>query len=552
MSMNNNINETSQANMTIDLREYALLLWHWTWLILLAGIIAGGTAYYLKSQQVPLYTASTLLLVSEPPTAKTTDTSQSAIVPSNLMAQTYTQMIKNLPVLQQVVERLQIPLNPLTLKSMISVNLIQNTQLIQATVTDTDPERAAAIANTLGSVFAEQIQTLQAVRFEQSKTSLTQQIAEMETQLQQVSDQLAIATDPQEQSQLDAKQTQYRLIYSNLVTSFEQLRISEAQSTTIVAQVEPAIVPRGPVSQNSTQNILLVSFVAMLLTAGVISAANLLDDTVRNPEELTRQLDLPILGVIPHHTVKDAAPITQVQPYTSISEAYRALFNNVEHTSPENKMHRILVVSPLAEDGKTTVITNLAIIMAQRGLRTILLDGDMRWPRTHRYLGLPNSSGLSNFFRNSGGDQTENIQVTPSKNLYLVSSGPLPSNPADLLGSPRMTAILDWLNQRADIILIDAPPSLIVTDAAILAPQVDDILIVVKAGKTKIDSVKRMVTSLRQQDARLLGVVINDVKFKNPRYSYYYRDYFTNSARLRKSDRKDKELTKPRASEPGK
>ena len=159
--MNNDANDLPETNTTIDLREYAFLLWHWAWLILLAGVIVGGTAYYLNSQQVPRYTASTVLLVSEPPKATTADASQSAIVPSNLMAQIYTQMMKNLPVLQQVVERLQIPRNPLALKSMISVNLIQNTQLIQATVTDTDPERAAAIANTLGSVFAEEIQSLQ-------------------------------------------------------------------------------------------------------------------------------------------------------------------------------------------------------------------------------------------------------------------------------------------------------------------------------------------------------------------------------------------------------
>ena len=169
----------------------------------------------------------------------------------------------------------------------------------------------------------------------------------METQLQQVSDKLAIATDPIEISQLDTKQTQYRLIYSNLVTSFEQLRISEAQSTTIVAQVEPAIVPRRPVSQNKTQNILLVAFVTMLLASGVIIATYMLDNTVRNPEQLTRQLDLPILGMIPHHSVKEAAPVTQVQPYTSISEAYRALGNNIEHASPQNKLKRILITSPL-------------------------------------------------------------------------------------------------------------------------------------------------------------------------------------------------------------
>ncbi len=534
MSMNNDNYETQQSNMTIDLREYAHLLWHWAWLILVAGVIAGGIAYFINSQRVPLYTASTQLLVSEPPKAATTDTSQSAIVPSNLMAQTYTQMMTNLPVLQQVVERLNIPLDPEILKTMISVALIPNTQLIQATVTDTNPQRAAAIANTLGSVFAEQIQSLQSVRFEQSRASLTQQISEMETQIQLVSDQLAMETDPLKLNQLDTKLTQYKLIYSNLVTSFEQLRISEAQSTTIVAQVEPAVIPSQPVNKNIIQSTMLAAFVAMLLTAGVISATNLLDNTVRNPDEISRQLDLPVLGVIPHHTVKEAEPITQLQPYDSVSEAYRSIYNNLDHKSLEHKLHRILICSPLPEDGKTTVATNLAIIIAERGIQTILVDGNMRWPRTHLALGLPNQSGLSNFIPRSSGDQIKNLQATRSKNLSLVSSGPLLANPADFLGSKRMTTILDWLSQRSDIILIDTAPALIVTDAAILASQVDGIVIVVKAGKTKMESVKRMVTSLRQQGSNLLGVVINDVRFKNPRYSYYYRDYFTISTRIPK------------------
>jgi polysaccharide biosynthesis transport protein len=538
--MTNETYESPQANISLDLREFALLLWDWAWLILLAGVIAGGIAYYLTSRDAPVYTASTTLLVSEPPTARPADTSQSAMVPSNLMAQTYAQMLKNLPVLQEVVQRLQIPLSPIALKSMISVTLIQNTQLIQATVTDTDPQRATAIANTLGGVFAEQIQNLQSVRYAQSKASLTQQISEMETQLQQVSDQFTNATDPLEKSQLDTKQTQYRLIYSNLVTSFEQLRIAEAQSATIVAQVDPAVVSRLPVGQNSSQNIILVAFIGMLLAAGVIFVANLLDDTVRSPEELNSQLGLPILGAIPHHSVHETTPITQEQPYSSISEAYRALRTNVEHVHREHNLQRILVASPLPEEGKTTVVSNLAVILAQRGLHTILLDGDMRWPRAHRALGLQNRSGLSSLFLQSDGDQNVNIQATQLKNLSLVSSGPLPPNPAEMLGSPRMTSILEWLNQQSDIILIDTPPALTVTDASALALQVDGILIVVKAGKTKLNSVRRLVTTLRQQGANLLGIVVNDIKFNNKRNSYYYRDYYTNSARLRSEDGKKK------------
>jgi polysaccharide biosynthesis transport protein len=305
-----------------------------------------------------------------------------------------------------------------------------------------------------------------------------------------------------------------------------------------VAQVDPAIASYQPVGQNSIQGVYLVAIVAMLLAAGVIFFANLLDDTVRSPEELTRQLRLPVIGVIPHHQVRETEPITQTRPYSSVSEAYRVLRSNIDHSQRPGDLRRILVASPLPEDGKTTIAVNLASIQAQRGLRTILLDGDLRWPHSHRALGLQNRSGLSDLFQPGVNSLNGHLQPTKQVNLSLVSSGPLPPNPAELLGSPRMGGILELLAQQGELILIDTPPALTVTDASALALQVDGVLIVVKSGRTKVNSARRMVATLRQQGACLLGVVVNDVKFTNAHTRYYYRDYYTNSSRLRSDERK--------------
>jgi succinoglycan biosynthesis transport protein ExoP len=526
--MTNDTYDIPQPNVSVDLRQYLLLVWHWAWLILLAGAIAGGTAYYLSSRQTPVYMASTRLLISEPPSSYYVQGS-GGIVSGMYVSSTYVQMFKDLPVLQQVVDKLQIPMNPLALKGAIGVSLIKDTNLIQVSVTDTNPQRAADIANTLGGVFSERIATMNSARYALSKDNLLKQLADMEAQLQLVNDQLDVAIDTTEKDSLAARQAQYRQIYSVLVSSYEQVRLAEAQSSTIITQVEPALVPYSPISPKPQQSTMLATIVGMLLALGVIFAIDLLDDTVRNPETLSAELNLPILGVIPHHENQDEAPITRTQPRSPVTEAYRILRTNVEYANTDHNLHRILVTSPLPEDGKTTVVTNLAIVMAQRGLRTTLLDGDMRRPRTHKVLGMPNRVGLSNLFLQPELHLNGHVQVTSLKDLSLLASGPLPPNPAELLGSKRMVDILDGLMEEGDMVLIDTPPSLTVTDATVLAPLVDGIILVVKAGNTKMAAVKRQVAALRQVGARLLGVVVNDVHFESSRYSYYYHSYYYRS-----------------------
>ncbi len=528
--MSNDSSDIPQSSTTsVDLRQYALLFWHWAWLILLVGAIAGGTAYYINNKQTPLYRASTRLLISEPPNTVISSFDSNGIVSSTNMALTYSKMLTDMPVLQEVVDKLQIQVSPGYLQSAISVSQIQDTQLLQVSVVDINPQRAAAIANTLGDVFAARIQTLESARYTQSKDNLQKQITDMEAQLQSVSDQLAGTTDSQEIDRLQTQKTQYQQIYAALVTSFEQVRLAEAQSTVNVVQVEAAAVPWAPFSPRPMQNGMLAGAVGILLAIGVIFAIDLLDDTVRDPEQVSAQTGLPILGIIPHHEGKESLLITQTQPRSPVSEAYRSLRTNVEYANTDHNLHRILVTSPLPEDGKTTVITNLAVVMSQRGLRTTLLDGDLRRPRSHRILGLQNRSGLSSLFLQSEVNLNGHVQATMLKDLSLLSSGPLPPNPAELLGSRRMADVLDQLDKVNDIILIDTPPSLTVTDAAVLAPLVDGILVVVKAGVTKMNAVKRMVAGLRQVGARLIGIVVNDVSFTRSRYAHYYYSYYAHN-----------------------
>ena len=186
----------------------------------------------------------------------------------------------------------------------------------------------------------------------------------------------------------------------------------------------------------------------------------------------------------------------------------------------------MLITSPTPSEGKSTIAANLGIVLAQGGLRVTLIDADMRRPTIHKVLGTSNRLGLSSLFVQSPLHLNGSIQHTEMKNLGVLASGRLPPNPSELLGSRKMYEILDQIQAVCDIVLIDTPPVLSVTDAVVLAPFVDGVVLVIKPGATKVAAFKQAVERLRQVNARLLGVVVNVVGTNRTYYSYYYRNYY--------------------------
>ncbi len=240
---------------TRAIKEYFHLFWSWAWLILLAGLVAGGTAYFFSRRMTPIYQSSTRLLVSAPPALSGIDTG--AMVTSQMMTSTYAKMLVDRPVLQGVIDQLKLQITPDDLKKSITVDIVLNTQLLVVTVTDPNPARAANIANALGSVFADRIRELQSERYAASRAGLEKQVSDMEQQITETSNAITAETDPGMLTQLQARLTQYRTIYSNLVTSYEQVRLAEAQTSTNVIVSEPATVPHVPVSPKTMLNTLL-------------------------------------------------------------------------------------------------------------------------------------------------------------------------------------------------------------------------------------------------------------------------------------------------------
>lgn len=510
-------------NGGLDIRIYLALFWHWAWLILLATLIAAAVAYYSSSHTPPIYQASTTLLVNEAPATKTAD--YTTIMTSERLTGTYAKMLSNSPLLTQVITQTGLPLTTDALKQMISAEPIQDTQLIQVSVKSTDPATAAIVANTLVVIFANQIQELQSSRFAQSKASLETQLAQLETQINQYAKDAASETDALEQDRLESKVTQYREIYSQLLQTYEQVRLSEAQTNSSVVQVEPASVPSVPISPKIMQNTLLAAIVGFLLAAGGILAREALDDTLKTVEDVSK-LGPPVLGVINHYKKSGEDPlITVIQPHSPIAESFRTLRTNVQYASIDRPLRTLLITSADPKEGKTTAVANFAVVLAQSELDTILVDCDFRMPTLHRRFGLHNRAGLSQLFFHPETNLDAVSQATRINHLRVLTTGYLPPNPAELLSSQKMLTILARLSERYQFVVLDTPPILAVTDAAVLAPAVDGVLLVTKPGQTRISSARQAVEQLRLVNARLLGTVINDLDLDHSSYSFRYHYY---------------------------
>lgn len=527
-------------NEDLDIRQYLSLLLYRLWLILLIGLICGTTAYFISQKIAPIYESSTSILVNEAPDTKAAD--YSSVLMSKQLTSTYAQMMTNDLVLQEV-EKVVGLSNPLEdLRKWITVAPVRDTQIIQVTVKTTSPTYSADIANTIFKAFSAQIQDIQTQRFSQSKITLEAQLADTEKQIDTFSAQADIASTREEKDRLDAKIAQYRTIYSNLLTSYEQIRLSEAQSISSVVQVEPAVASTIPVEPNIPLNIILATLIGMLLTGSVIVAREAMDDTIKTPDDITRRFNLPVLGVINHQSLKSETPITIREPRSPIAESYRTLRTNVSFSSVDRPLRTLMVTSAEPGDGKTTTICNLGVVLAQNGKRVIIADCDLRRPRIHTYFGLSNRHGMNILFSHS--EVLASVRKsTVVDGLSVVTTGSLPPNPAELMGSQKLQSIFSTMLESADLILIDTPPTLTVSDAIALAPSLDGMLLVVRPGKTRLSALKQTLDQLRQVKARILGIVMNDVVTRgNPygyRYSYYhnykaYRDYYEDEEKDKK------------------
>ncbi len=521
--MENGIEDISSLE---KFHEITGLLWHWAWLLILITALAGGVTYYIAVQQTPIYQASTLIMVNGGSGIQSD--SYSSVVLSQQLTTTYSKIMTASPVLSEVSKRL----GYIVSTRSISVQPIQNTQLLTVTVTDPNPVMAASIANTIVMVFSDQIQADQASRYADSKKSLEEEIARLDAQIQSTTKEItALGTDStrqEQRAQLGVILSQDQNSRANLIQSYQQIQLAEAQSTSQIVQKDPAVPPQFPVQPRPPLYALLAGVVGLFLAAGIVFLIEFLDDSLRDPQEITQKWGVPILGIITSFDSRGSVLVTHKMPRSPVSEAFRSLRTNLQFASLDTPLRTILVTSPSPRDGKTTVVANLGSVIAQSGRSALIVDADLRRPRVHKVFQLSNRAGLTDYFIRNQEVYEDVGRRSEVKNLSVITSGSLPPNPSELLGSEKMSDILLKLGSQFNTVILDAPPALVVTDAVVLAPRVDGVIVVVKPTVTKRGELRTVIEQLQQVKANLLGVVINDVRLGRSGYYYYYRGYYAN------------------------
>lgn len=525
---------------SIDLQKLIFLLRKWVWMLLLITVLSGFTAFLVSKKLTPYYESSTILLINEAPT--TTAINYNSVLMSEQLTVTYSRMIDKTSLLSKVINQLGLTTTTEALSNLVTITSLKDTQLIQIHVETSNPQLSASIANAIADIFSQHVSEIQSQRFALTRTNLEQQLTEIEAQITSDEIQLRSVISQSVGDKLKAKIARNQEIYSNLLKSYESVRLSEAQSATNVMQVEKAIVNSRPVRPNVTHNVVIAGLAGILLALGAIVIFEVLDDTVKTPDDINRKFRIPVLGAINHQKGIQQSPIAQLEPCSFTADEYRRLRTNLNYACNDRMLGTLMVTSPEPCEGKTTTAVNLAIIFAQSGKQVILADCDFRHPTTQIAFQLNNREGMSTLFTRSSSGIAGIPQSSGVENLWIVTTGQLSPNQSELLGHEKMTDILHAMQEQVDIVIIDTSPVLAVTDAAMLAPSVDGVLIVVKPGKTKTKDLADTVEQLSRVKAHILGVVLNDIDTTRSTAKYYYR-YHHNQKDQRNNYYKAKRIT---------
>src|ERR687891_381644 len=352
-----------------------------------------------------------------------------------------------------------------------------------------------------------------------------------------------------------------------LKTRHQEALIKESEGVDEVTIVRPATEPTAPTGSEGANMVLLGAALGLMLGLVLAFVQETLDPSIGTIEDVESYLEVPVLGIVPHIDPREtmqrlierrpalaridpdalqshALLITHFDPKSPVAEAYRTLRTNVQFARLERGGKVLVVTSPTLQEGKTTTIVNLALTLAQSGQRTLLVGGNLRRPSIHRFFGIEREPGLSDILVGNaqwrdcirtvadilmGRFEMEDIMAAPGlDNLHIIEAGPIPPNPSELLSPSALADFLRAVSAEYDIVLIDTPPVLPVTDSAIVAGQADGVLLVYQAGKVGRLVLKRAKAHLESTRAKVWGVVLNDLQTEVSGYTYtqYYTHYY--------------------------
>lgn len=517
----------------MDIGQYFKGTKRWWWLILLSTTLAAVASYLASAQQPRIYKTTTTLLVGQ--VTQKTEFSGGDFALAEQLAESYAQMTSRQPVLQGTVESLGLDLSWQDLKWRVYAYSIPRTQLLAIDVQDVSPQRAVAIADEVayqlilqspaspknqrrqerGEFVRGQLDDLER-RIQTSQARIIELKAELETALSA----RQIADLQSEITSLENLILDWQANYNDLLSFLDG-----GDTPNQLAIIEPAQLTTTPISPNVLLNVVLAAAVGFSLAVGAALLLEYIDNTMKTADDFgTLSTPLANLGIIRHIEGSDYKDklISAQDLFSPVTEAYRQIRTNIQFTAIDQPAKSIMVTSAGAGEGKTTTAANLAIVMAQAELKTIIVDADLRKPALHRIFQVSNLTGLTDLLSSNQAELGAQLKETGFENLQVITSGSLPPNPSEILGSQRMVKLLQQLEEMADVIILDAPPVLAVTDPIVISTRVDGVVLVTKANRTRRDSIYQVIQMLDQVGAKILGGVLNQASSKATYYHQYY------------------------------
>lgn len=524
----------------MELKTFLDPLRKWWWLILASTMIAALTSYIAISRQPPVYRSRAILLIGS--AINNPNPTGFELRLSEQLAKTYTDIAQ----LEVVRDTVKANLG-LTWLPGYSAKVLPDSQLIEVAVTDSSPERAMVVANEIANQLVKQTPTnAQDSEEAERQAFIRSQLDDLEISIKETKDSIAAKQEElaglfsarqiaDAQSQIAALNNKLNTLQSN----YASLSAGTSQrAVNSLKVIQPATIPQQPVGPEVLMTVLTAAAIGMALAVAAAYLLEYLDDTIKNPDDIEKVSRLPTLTGIAEYKPENGQPyslITIKQPRSPVSEAYRSLRTAVQFSDVDNKLRTLLITSTSPSEGKSTTAANLAVVMAQAGHRVLLIDADFRRPVQHKIFGIDKNYGLTNILidMTSAFEPTELVDLfihvnraavkTVQPGLIVIPSGPLPPNPAEVIGSAKMKLLIQLLSTRFDYVLIDSPPILAVTDAVVLSTRVDSTIIVTSSGRTRRNQLKQAIQRLQEmKNANIAGVVLNRLTPSSGDYYYYY------------------------------
>lgn len=530
---------------SFELYRYWQILWRHKWVVLLAVIVVFGSTVIFTSRQSPVYSASSKVLINPPSSLYPYSVSGQILTSQGLpfasqglpyyinYLENYRVWITGGSMMDKIGERVK-SLYPQSEESWFSMeaSIIADTSIFKIGIEAGDSELSKVAANAAAQVIVEE-------NLKMFASGLKTASEAMEKQILGPLEELDRLRGGSESPGIDSGTTDDKDPESQLW---------QASQLNNVRIMDYARTPTFPIRPKKKQNAALGLLVGIFLGGGLAFFLEYMDTSIRTIGDIEKYLSWPVLGIVPRfeQTIKGKTSGSEIQPVvtkfskSASAEAYRTLRTNIQLANMDNPPKSLVITSAAPLEGKSTTALNLAVALAQKESKVLLIDADLRKPIIHKLLHLDNSTGLVDALLNGGHHGAFVKQSKDIDNLWVLTSGSVPSNPSELLGSSRMKALMEQVTKEYDYVVFDTPPLISVSDGAILASQADGILMVVSPGKVKGEIGRHTKELVERIGTPVLGCVFNGVEPSHSNY-YYYHYYADSEGEEKVGKRKKKE-----------